>query len=179
MFAHTLKRLTVYLSLVIIFVFAISLSLFFGNSKSDADSFTNDVAYADGPGTYKKVFDKSETWTLTGISDSEITSGKNGLPNGVYGNTTTSFEDAKKYFSFYSDSSNRPSADDLKCNTAEKNGIGLRDFDPGGFNNQSDYSFVYWIDIKFDGQMLQAVKNGNVKFSFSCSSNIKPPELLI
>lgn len=157
--------------LVLILVFAFAISAIQGLISTDSNSSTLEVAYANGPGSWSVPQGLAEAYKLNSVSDSEVTNGKNGLPDGVYQGTTSSFDSARKYFSIGSDAANKPNRNDLKYNSEENNSIGFVDYEADSFwNGRSDYSIVWWIDIIFEEQMLQAVRNGNVSLSFSTKS---------
>lgn len=160
--------------LVLILVFAFAISTIQGLIPANSNANTLEVAYANGPGSSWQKIDSKTTHYLSGVSDEDIAKGKNGLPYGVYDDTVSAFNDSgRQYFSLGSDAENKPALSDLKYNSDENGSIGFVDYDANSFwNGKSDYSFVWWIDIIFEegGQMLQAVRNGNVSLSFSAKS---------
>lgn len=157
--------------LVLILVFAFAISAIQVLIPIDSNSNSLEVAYANGPGSWSVPQGLAEAYTLNNVSDSEVNNGKNGLPYGVYQGSTSAFDDARRYFSIGSDAAKKPNRNDLKYNSEEKGSIGFIDYEADTFwSGRSDYSLVWWIDIVFDGQMLQAVRNGNVSLSFSTNS---------
>lgn len=162
--------------LVLILVFAFAISTIQGLIPTDSNSSTLEVAYANGPGSWKRIATGQQYVVGNdNISESDITNSAdiNGLPYGVYQNTTSAFDDnARNYFSLGSDASKMPSINDLKYNADDNRSIGFVDYEAdSSLLRSSDYSFVWWIDIIFIDNMLLSVKNGNVELTFSCNSD--------
>lgn len=157
--------------LVLILVFAFAISTIQGLIPANSNSNTLEVAYANGPGSWSAPSDLGTPYTLSDVSDDDIANGKNGLPYGVYQGTESAFNDSgRQYFSLGSDAKKQPSIEHLKYNS-DDSGIGFVDYDADSFwSGRSDYSFVWWIDIIFEGDMLQAVRNGNVSLAFNANS---------
>lgn len=169
-FVNSLRSVATFLVLILVFAFAISTIQ--GLIPTNSNANTLEVAYANGPGFWSAPSDLGTPYTLSEVSDEDITNGKNGLPYGVYQGTESAFNDSgRQYFSLGSDAKKKPSLDDLKYNSDNSGSIGFNDYKAENLRtNSSDYSFVWWIDIIFEGDMLQAVRNGNVSLSFSTNS---------
>ncbi len=175
-FFNSLRSVATFLILILVFAFAISAIQ--GLIPTNSNANTLEVAYArNGPGSWSAP-SLGTAYTLSDVSDSDISNGKNGLPYGVYQGTESAFnENGRQYFSLGSDAKKQPSIDKLQYSAGNGGSIGFVDYDGDDWwNGRSDYSFVWWIDIIFDGNMLQAVRNGNVNLYFSTNSHFSDGE---